>query len=271
MELVMLGTGYGTAVNCYNTCFAFRRGEETLLVDTGGGNGILRILQEQKIPLASIHHIIMTHSHSDHVLGLNWIFRVLQQAIAHDRYEGALHVYACREVLDDIVALNAILLRKKITEYYGTRILLEEITDGETREILGNQVTFFDLHSTKQTQFGHVIRTPEGIAIGVCGDEPLTAVNEHYMQGADWMLHEAFCLKDDADRFHPYEKHHSTVFDACSTAERLGVKNLVLYHTEDTDPAHRKARYTQEGQQVYHGHLYVPDDGEILRIVPDRR
>ena len=39
-------------------------------------------------------------------------------------------------------------------------------------------------------------------------------------------LHEAFCLYEDADRFKPYEKHHSTVKDACEAAQKLHVENL---------------------------------------------
>ena len=44
--------------------------------------------------------------------------------------------------------------------------------------------------------------------------------------------------------FHPYEKSHSTAKDACQTAEKLGVKNLVLYHTEDKNLARRRELYT---------------------------
>ena len=31
----------------------------------------------------------------------------------------------------------------------------------------------------------------------------------------------------------PYEKHHSTVKDACELAQGLGIPHLVLWHTED--------------------------------------
>ncbi len=77
-------------------------------------------------------------------------------------------------------------------------------------------------------------------------------------------MHEAFCLCSDAEIFDPYEKHHSTVKDACITAQRLGVKNLLLYHTEDSDLPHRKERYTAEGRQYYSGNLFVPDDFETI-------
>ena len=40
-KLTVLGTGYAMAMRCYNTCFALHEKEEVLLVDAGGGNGIL--------------------------------------------------------------------------------------------------------------------------------------------------------------------------------------------------------------------------------------
>ena len=54
--------------------------------------------------------------------------------------------------------------------------------------------------------------------------------------------------------------------DACESAERLGIKNLLLYHTEDKNLANRKALYGQEGAQSYHGELWIPDDLETLTL-----
>lgn len=61
------------------------------------------------------------------------------------------------------------------------------------------------------------------------------------------------------------KKHHSTVKDACETAARMGVQNLILYHTEDKDLTHRRQRYYDEGHQYYQGNLYIPDDLELFR------
>ena len=69
-------------------------------------------------------------------------------------------------------------------------------------------------------------------------------------------------------RYHvrPYDKHHSTALDAGKQAEVLGVKNLVLYHTEDTSLATRKAAYTAEAKIHFHGNAYCPDDLETLPL-----
>ena len=66
-------------------------------------------------------------------------------------------------------------------------------------------------------------------------------------RNSTWLLHEAFCLSSQSEIFHPYEKHHSTVKDACQLAEKLQVKNLILYHTEDQNILKRKELYSKEG------------------------
>ena len=116
-------------------------------------------------------------------------------------------------------------------------------------------------------QFINVFSIPlSGKKFTCVGDEPYNEVDYKYVKGSDWLLHEAFCLFGEADKFKPYEKHHSTVKEACQLAEELGVPNLLLYHTEETHLAERKKLYTEEGQQYYHGNLYVPDDLETIEI-----
>lgn len=55
-----------------------------------------------------------------------------------------------------------------------------------------------------------------------------------------------------------------TVKDTAEQAESLGVKNLVIYHTEDTHVDHRKELYTAEAKAHYNGNVYVPEDLETI-------
>lgn len=84
---------------------------------------------------------------------------------------------------------------------------------------------------------------------------------------AKMLLHEAFCLYSESKIFDPYEKHHSTVKDACEKAETLGIKNLLLYHTEDKNLANRKKLYREEEKKYYKGNLWITDDFEKNRDV----
>ena len=127
-------------------------------------------------------------------------------------------------------------------------------------------MTFFDIHSTKAKQFGFTTTLENGKKLTCAGDEPYNPLCAPYAEGSDWLLHEAFCLYADREKYKPYEKHHSTVMDACKLAEELQIPNLVLWHTEDKTGGRRKELYTKEGQEFYHGNLYVPEDEEILEL-----
>lgn len=80
-RLIMLGTGNALVTKCYNTCFAIQDDDEYFLVDAGGGNGIMKQLDEAGIPMERIHHIFLTHEHTDHLLGMIWMIRMIATSI----------------------------------------------------------------------------------------------------------------------------------------------------------------------------------------------
>ena len=77
---------------------------------------------------------------------------------------------------------------------------------------------------------------------------------------------EAFCLYKDRFVFNPYEKNHSTALDAGMLAQELGVKRLVLYHTEDTHLDTRAAAFSAEASQYFKGPIRVPADLESFDL-----
>lgn len=48
--------------------------------------------------------------------------------------------------------------------------------------------------------------------------------------------------------------------------ESLETPNFLLHHTEETHLKERKRLYTEEGNQYFHGNLYVPDDLETFEL-----
>ncbi len=265
-ELIVLGTGNASVTNCYNTCFALRKGEEYFLVDAGGGNGILSALEKASIDYRKIHHIFITHEHCDHILGVVWMVRMIGTAMNQGAYEGDLKIYCHEGLVETIKTLCRLTVLPKITKHIDGRIQVVAVEDGERCDILGTEVTFFDIQSTKAKQFGFTLLTKNGEKLVCCGDEPYNPATYDYVKGAAYLLHEAFCLYEERERFKPYEKHHSTVKDACELATDLGVKHLVLWHTEDKDLIHRKERYMAEGSAYYIGDLVIPYDLEVLSL-----
>ncbi len=266
MKMTLLGTGNALVTECYNTCYVLSSGEDHVLVDGGGGNTVLVRLKQAGIDVNAIHHIIVTHKHIDHVLGIIWMMRMICQNMNAGKYEGEAYLYAHQELTEMLLSLAKMLLNKKEVKLIGERVHLVPVADGEKKKILGYTYTFFDIGSTKAKQYGYMLELKDGRRLVCCGDEPYNEREEQYAKGSDWLLHEAFCLDAQADIFHPYEKHHSTVKDACMLAEKLQVKNLLLYHTEDKNIARRQELYRAEGEQYFSGKLWIPEDLDVIEL-----
>ena len=266
MELIMLGTGNAMVTRCYNTCFVLTSGEEYFLVDAGGGNGIFKQLEQAGVPFTGIREMFVTHAHTDHILGAIWVIRKIATLMSNDKYRRNFIVYGHNEVIDALRTFCRLTLPGKILKYIDERIFWGEVKDGTRKEILGLPICFFDILSTKMKQFGFRVLLPDGQVLVCLGDEPYNEACKKYVEQADWLLAEAFCLYRDREIFSPYEKHHSTALDAGRLAEALGVKHLVLYHTEDKTLAERKEAYTREASSVFTGRVYVPDDLERISL-----
>ena len=268
-QITMLGTGNATVSQIYNTCFVLQTPSTLMLVDAGGGNGILAQLKKVNVQISDIHHLFVTHAHTDHVLGVIWVIRMVAQCKG---YEGLLHVYGNDKVMKVIKTIIGMILAKKQLAKVAERVVFHQLEDGDSFEVGDMKLECFDIQSTKEKQFGFRAELPSSdesgkpLVLACLGDEPYNEQNRRYIVGADWMMCEAFCLYADRDTFKPYEKCHSTALDAGKLAEELGVKNLILYHTEEKTLANRKENYTREAAENFKGRIFVPDDLEVIEL-----
>ena len=192
MKLTMLGTGNALVTECYNTCFMLDDNGQLFLTDGGGGNNILHQIKYAGYDWKNVHHIFVTHKHIDHILGIVWMVRMICQFMKSGVYEGDAYIYSHGEILDLLRDIAGKLLQKKQTDYIDKRLHLVEVHDGETLEIIGHKVTFFDIQSTKAKQFGYRMDLGDGKKLTCCGDEPLAHTREKYAKDSEWMLHEAY-------------------------------------------------------------------------------
>ena len=268
-QITMLGTGNATVSQIYNTCFVLQTPSTLMLVDAGGGNGILAQLKKINVQISDIHHLFVTHAHTDHVLGGIWVIRMVAQCKG---YEGLLHVYGNDKVIKVIKTIIDMILAKKQLAKVAERVVFHQLEDGDCFEVGDMKLECFDIQSTKEKQFGFRAELPSSdesdkpLVLACLGDEPYNEQNRRYIVGADWVMCEAFCLYADRDTFKPYEKCHSTALDAGKLAEELGVKNLILYHTEEKTLANRKENYTREAAENFKGRIFVPDDLEVIEL-----
>jgi ribonuclease Z len=268
-QITMLGTGNATVSQIYNTCFVLQTPSTLMLVDAGGGNGILAQLKKVNVQISDIHHLFVTHAHTDHVLGVIWVIRMVAQCKG---YKGLLHVYGNDKVMKVIKTIIDMILAKKQLAKVAERVVFHQLEDGDCFEVGDMKLECFDIQSTKEKQFGFRAELPSSddsgkpLVLACLGDEPYNELNRRYIVGTDWMMCEAFCLYADRDTFKPYEKCYSTALDAGKLAEELGVKNLILYHTEEKTLANRKENYTREAAENFKGRIFVPDDLEVIEL-----
>lgn len=266
MKLTLLGTGHALVTRYYTTCFVLSEGECHLLVDGGGGSGILQQLEKANIKINDIHEVFVTHKHVDHILGVVWMLRMFCHGMKLGTYPGEAYIYGHEEVIRLLREMASSLLQAGEIVFFDKKVHFVEVVDGEQGILLGHPVTYFDINSTKAKQFGFTLEYEPGKKLTCCGDEPFAERARAYAQASEWLLHEAFNLYAENDIYHPYTMSHCSVKDAAETANSLQVKNLLIYHTEDDHIETRKELYTAEAQQYFPGKVWVPEDLEVIEL-----
>ena len=265
-QLTVLGTGFAVATKCYTTCFTISDGTEHFMIDTGGGSGVLTNLERLAISYNQVHHIFLSHCHTDHVMGAVWMIRMIGQSMQKGDYEGSLHLYCHKNIADGLLQMCRFMLSPRLLPLFGERIIFHCLADGMTFTITGRKTTFFDTCSHKAVQYGVKVELLNGKTITYLGDEPYNPDCAQHAEDVDYLMHEAMCPEAEEAVYHPHKIAHSTVKDAAEQAAQLGVSNLILHHTEDNTLSTRKERYTAEAKQYYEGNVYVPDDLEIIYL-----
>lgn len=265
-QIIFLGTGAAEATKYFNSCFYIKEGEKSMLVDTGGGNQILSQLEKSGIALEDIEYVYITHKHIDHLMGIFWILRFLGSKISKGEAKN-LTVFCSEDIANTIKQISLQLLKKKVTDLFGTKILLEKIENYKQIHLYDWKLTCLNIQSTKDEQYGFRLEFADGTTFINLGDEPFNETLLPYAENADYILHDAFCLEKDKDIFNPHDMNHSTVTDAAGNATQLQAKNLILFHSEDKKTyGQRKSLYTQEARQKFSGNIFVPDDLEAIDL-----
>lgn len=266
IKITMLGTGNGGTIDLYNTCFTIQNKEGIFLIDTGGSIEIIKRLKQANIKLDEIKHIFISHSHTDHILGLIWIFKKMGRMAMNREIKPKINIY-CNEIVYEAI--------KGVSNYILSPVLMESIynitnfvilNDCNKYMINGVEYEFFDILAKGTKQFGFECMLEDNRFIFL-GDETLNPKLNERIMGADYVTHEAFCLDREENIFHAYEKNHSTALSAAKTMNELDVKNLILYHTEESHGSDRKRLYLEEAQSVFEGNVIVPDDLEEIQLV----
>ena len=265
-RLIVLGTGAASAVRRYNTCSVLEGPEGRLLIDGGGGNGILSRLEDAGVPLDALRSVFVTHEHIDHLLGVLWVIRISASRWLSGKRAEPLTVYCHARLAEKISTICSLTLSAKQQAALGKGVVLSPVEAGREYVIEGHRTVFFDIESRKAEQYGFRMEAPDGQIIVFCGDEPFRGRDDTLLRGADWLLHEAFCTESDAGLFDPHAIGHSTVDEAAAFAASAGARSLVLWHTEEKTLGRRRGLYSEAASRFFKGRVHVPEDMDVIDL-----
>lgn len=267
MKIDILGTGDAWSLKNYNTCFTLSVDGEYFLVDCGGGNGILKQLHHKNINITDIKNIFISHTHTDHIVGVIWVIRKLCREYYKDEINETTKIYGNDSVINTINQMCNLLLPERFIKMIGDKILLIEVKDGDTVQILNKKITFFDINAAKVKQFGFYMNMNDNDRFTFLGDECCNKNTEKYVENSKWVFADALLAGEEGERVNPMKKHHhSTVKYISEIAERLNVNNLILSHIRDLDEIDRKQFFTDEAKKYFSENVLVPDDLEEFYI-----
>ena len=273
MKINILGTADAISLNCYNTCFTISEGEEHFLIDCGGGNGILKQLKSKNIKITNITNIFITHTHTDHILGIIWVLRMICRAYFYGELntKSTIKIYGNDEVINAIDVMSRCVLPPKFYNLIGNQIKLIEVKSGDEVIILNKKVKFFDINASKVKQFGFYMYYEKNKKFVFLGDECYNEKSQKYVEDCEWLFADAFMAGEEGDRYNPMEKHHhSTVRYISTIAQNLNVKNLILSHIKSEDVSfeleNRKQIFEEDAKKYYEGKVYVPDDLDEIEL-----
>ena len=265
-KLVFLGVGNGGTMDLYNTCFVIQNEKGDFLVDTGGSIEIIKRLGLAGIDYRMIKHIFISHSHTDHILGLFWYFKKISQYLKGKNDIEKINIYCNDVVYQSIKEIAKYILPSSLMDIIYSHFNFHILNDNDRYSINGVDYTFFDIMAKGTKQFGfECVLSNKTFAF--LGDETLNPVLYEKIKNYDYVTHEAFCLKKEENIFHAYEKNHSTTKSVSEVMNKLNIKNLILYHTEDTHGDQRQELYLDEAKDYFNGKVYVPNDMEEIEIL----
>lgn len=150
----MLGTGNGGTLDLYNTCFVIQNESDNFLIDTGGSIDIVKRLGKIDIDIKDIKHIFISHSHTDHILGLIWMFKRLGRVAISGKIEEKINIYCNDVVYEAIIGVSKYILPEKLINGVLDVVDFHILEDNEQLEINGVKYTFFDINARGTKQFG---------------------------------------------------------------------------------------------------------------------
>lgn len=257
--------GSGSALNLARepSCFALHHGKQIMLVDTGGGVGILKQLRQARIKLSRVEYIYLTHTDFDHSSGLAPL--LLAKALEREQEQEAVHILGSRAVLRRVRRVLAT-TGNDVLRLWRNNLCWHPVEIGR-RLAIDTRLSIIPVPASHQQppfQPTGLLLDLSNVRICYSGDTRPHAGLATYAAGAQWLIHEASFTQEYTALAH--QLGHSTAAEAGELAAALGVERLIVTHVGIDTRHTSEARLIQEAQQHFTGDILVAREGICLFI-----
>ena len=262
MKVILLGTGSPIpSPDNAGPATLLRSSSANLLFDAGRGV-VMRLAQAQLIP-PMLSAVLLTHLHSDHVCDLNdiitthWVMNPVSTPLI------VVGPVGTRKFVEDTLAALATDIGYRIGHHADLNevpiIDVREVLPGQTFELAGHTITAGATdHRPVEPTLAYRVSEGEHSVV-IAGDGvPCTTLDE-LLSGAtvyvQTVIRPDFVKMIPNPRFQDILDYHSSVEQAAATAERAGVKVLLMTHfvpplTAESEPEWRAMASTFSGKVV---------------------
>jgi ribonuclease Z len=265
-RVVFLGTGGALNPERYQAAILVECGSTRLLLDTGGGLGLVRRMLASEVEPDSVGHIFLSHRHVDHVGGLEpFMMSVFYRRVRQGQPPPPLTLHALpgsaeaiRATLAAADASGAVVYRERLT-WSTPAAGVPVVLDG------GPRLTLVPVdHLPPGGEAAGCVVEADGARVVYSGDTRPCDALARAARDADLLIHEVNGLETRAELTH--RVGHSTAADAGRAAARAGVRALALFHvpaSEWVSPADLLAEARGQAPGV---EVFLSEDGMALGV-----
>jgi ribonuclease BN (tRNA processing enzyme) len=229
-RVVFLGTGGALNPERYQASILVQAAATSVLMDVGGGLGVVRRLLASEVDPLSVRHVFLSHRHLDHVGGLEPL--LMYVFYAAQRTGVPPPPVAVHALPGSAAAVRATLAAadSSAERVFGERLTWCTPAPGARTALDGGaSLTLVPVdHLPPGGEAAACVVEIEGARIVYSGDtRPCEALIEA-ARGADLLIHEVGGTEARAELLH--RVGHSTAADAGRVAREAGVRALAMFH-----------------------------------------
>lgn len=260
-EVIFLGVGGAMAVDPADNHTALVVRHENLVLLLDCGPTIMRQLENTGLTAGDPTHVIISHQHGDHTLGLPML--LLNRVLFWPKRP--LLVLAMPPVLTMLQELTR-LAYPDLSRHLAKTVEFVALNENEGHHVLPkaagvSYATAPAQHSVPAWGLRLTFGAPANCSLVYSGDTAPTPAMAELAAGADLLVHDTFFLTPPPEGY----VGHSAAAHVGAIAAAASVGTLALVHREHTEPTYAE-QYCAAAHAYFGGRVMAPAAGDTFRM-----